>query len=382
MNYLAIDLYKDFECIAGDCPNTCCAGWGIIIDEATRKKMVEKEEILGIAAEDWLEHINGSYRAKLIDCRCSMLNEDNLCNVVLKLGSEYLSITCQQYPRLLIKYGNITDLHMSMSCPEIISKLMSKDTIEFDFFNDGGDEDTYKYADLYLFESSVRTTMVEVVGALKNFSLETRLYIVYKMLERAIEFYEQDVLDDNAFLNEVAFYFQENILLSFEQQLRGIVSEKSRWHFLQELAYVFKEVSAYGKYEDILLTAIKYYETYNYEDYVQHLELFSDAFAEYEKFYTNYWITHIFMDAMEIPEYDKAKNKFIYAAANFCIIQSIALANFVQNGMKLSREDYILIISNVCRTMEHNIKFRDKLAEVLNENNAICIAGLMLMILK
>ena len=27
------DYYKDFSCIAGACPDTCCAGWQIMIDE-------------------------------------------------------------------------------------------------------------------------------------------------------------------------------------------------------------------------------------------------------------------------------------------------------------------------------------------------------------
>ncbi len=30
MNYLAVDLYQDFECIADACPNTCCAGWTLV----------------------------------------------------------------------------------------------------------------------------------------------------------------------------------------------------------------------------------------------------------------------------------------------------------------------------------------------------------------
>ena len=44
MNYLAVDLFRDFECIADACPNTCCAGWGITIDESTHQKMIEHEE--------------------------------------------------------------------------------------------------------------------------------------------------------------------------------------------------------------------------------------------------------------------------------------------------------------------------------------------------
>ena len=39
MNHIAVDIYRDFECIAGACPNTCCAGWRIDIDAETSRKM-------------------------------------------------------------------------------------------------------------------------------------------------------------------------------------------------------------------------------------------------------------------------------------------------------------------------------------------------------
>ena len=382
MNYLSIDLYKDFECIAGDCPNTCCAGWTILIDEATRQKMVEKEDDLGVKAEEWLIDRNGATCAKLTNFRCCMLNENNLCNVVLKLGPEYLSETCKQYPRLLAKYGSVIECHMSLSCPEIISQLMDKECIQFDFSSNEEKEEPFEYAELYLFESAVRTTMVNVMDALRNFSLETRLYIVYKMLEKAMEYYEQDVLDENALMQEISFYLQENVLLSFEQQMGGVVSENARFKFLKELRTVYETVITYGEYKDMLATATDYYKKCTYEDYIEHLELFREVTAGYERFYTNYWIAHIFLDAMAVPEYELAKGKMIYVAAEFCIIQSVALAIFVKNGMKLSREKYTLIISYICRIMEHNSEFRNKLTDILNENNTVSVAGLLLMILK
>ena len=38
MKYTVPDYYQDFECIAGDCPDTCCAGWQIVIDKKSQKK--------------------------------------------------------------------------------------------------------------------------------------------------------------------------------------------------------------------------------------------------------------------------------------------------------------------------------------------------------
>ena len=31
-------FYKEFSCIASACPDTCCAGWQIVADEAALKK--------------------------------------------------------------------------------------------------------------------------------------------------------------------------------------------------------------------------------------------------------------------------------------------------------------------------------------------------------
>ena len=35
------EYFKDFKCIASECEDTCCAGWGIVIDDETYKKYGE-----------------------------------------------------------------------------------------------------------------------------------------------------------------------------------------------------------------------------------------------------------------------------------------------------------------------------------------------------
>ena len=38
MQYTVPHYYKKFRCIAGECPDTCCAGWQIQIDPASLRK--------------------------------------------------------------------------------------------------------------------------------------------------------------------------------------------------------------------------------------------------------------------------------------------------------------------------------------------------------
>ena len=35
--------YKEFVCAAGDCPDTCCAGWDVVVDEETAARYAAVE---------------------------------------------------------------------------------------------------------------------------------------------------------------------------------------------------------------------------------------------------------------------------------------------------------------------------------------------------
>lgn len=39
MEYVYPDYYRQFTCIGGECPDTCCAGWEIVIDDKTLKSI-------------------------------------------------------------------------------------------------------------------------------------------------------------------------------------------------------------------------------------------------------------------------------------------------------------------------------------------------------
>ena len=44
MKYLISDLYSDYECIGGECPETCCGGWDIVIDDKSYEKYNDLQE--------------------------------------------------------------------------------------------------------------------------------------------------------------------------------------------------------------------------------------------------------------------------------------------------------------------------------------------------
>lgn len=102
------DYYKEFTCIADVCPDTCCAGWQIVIDEKSLKKYRRvKGPFRGRLHNDidWKEQVFHQYHR-----RCAFLNEKNLCDIYSEIGKEMLCDTCRKYPRHiknLKDFGNI-----------------------------------------------------------------------------------------------------------------------------------------------------------------------------------------------------------------------------------------------------------------------------------
>lgn len=81
-------FYKEFSCIAGACPDTCCAGWQIMIDEKSLQKYRRFKGPFRNRLHndiDWKEHFFCQY-----DKRCAFLNEDNLCDIYSEAGKDML----------------------------------------------------------------------------------------------------------------------------------------------------------------------------------------------------------------------------------------------------------------------------------------------------
>ena len=112
------NYYKEFSCIAGACPDTCCAGWQIVIDDQTLKKYQHFKGPFRNRLHndiDWKEHVFRQYNR-----RCAFLNEENLCDIYTEAGPEMFCRTCRNYPRHIEEFEGLREISLSLSCPEAI----------------------------------------------------------------------------------------------------------------------------------------------------------------------------------------------------------------------------------------------------------------------
>lgn len=118
MKYYFPDYIKDFVCLADKCPDTCCAMWEICIDDDTLEYYKNVPGEFGVRLKNSIVNDeDGDPVFRLNGRRCPFLNNDNLCDIHIKLGEEHTCEVCREHPRFTEIYDCFTEISLSASCP-------------------------------------------------------------------------------------------------------------------------------------------------------------------------------------------------------------------------------------------------------------------------
>lgn len=169
--------YQRFKCIGPECEDTCCDGWGVLVDEATYGKY-QNPELPLVAGKvlSTLVEINpartsaGDFaRVKLEGSRCPALL-DGLCAIQQTLGEENISDLCSMYPRVVSVTGSVLEKSLHLSCPEA-ARLVLLDPDAMCLEEHAGDGQPYRAGSLTLLANNtpddnvhrVRSFVMEVI---------------------------------------------------------------------------------------------------------------------------------------------------------------------------------------------------------------------------
>lgn len=123
------NYYKKFHCIAGSCPDTCCAGWEIPVDKASELRYRQVRKSGNIQNKNFARKLKKHVKQGRIiseDVTCPFLNRDGLCEMYIELGPEALCHTCARHPRHLEDYGNPHEIVLLLSCPEAARLILEE----------------------------------------------------------------------------------------------------------------------------------------------------------------------------------------------------------------------------------------------------------------
>ncbi len=121
------NVYDQFRCLADKCPDSCCKGWEVDVDEEAAAAYRAMEGSLGERLRQVLKTEDGSTSMILENGRCPMWRQDGLCQIQAEKGHDGLCRVCREYPRLYMDYGDFSEWGLEMSCPEA-ARLLFADT--------------------------------------------------------------------------------------------------------------------------------------------------------------------------------------------------------------------------------------------------------------
>lgn len=185
MQFTFPNYYNRFSCIADACPDTCCAGWQIVIDDKALKKYQHFRGPFRNRLHndiDWKEHVFRQY-----DRCCAFLNEENLCDIYTEAGPEMFCKTCRNYPRHIEEFEGLREISLSLSCPEAARILLSqREKVQFVTREKESHEEVYDDFDYLLFTAltDTRDMLIEVIQD-RSVPMQKRLW---KLLAIAHDF--------------------------------------------------------------------------------------------------------------------------------------------------------------------------------------------------
>ena len=123
------DYYKEFKCIGGVCAHNCCIGWEIDIDPDTAAFYRTVSGEMGLRLKENIAWDGEEPHFILGEKeRCPFLNRDNLCDIILDLGEEYICGICTDHPRFRNELPGRMETGIGLCCEEAGRLILGKTT--------------------------------------------------------------------------------------------------------------------------------------------------------------------------------------------------------------------------------------------------------------
>lgn len=367
------DYYNEFACLADQCEDTCCAGWQIVIDDASLEayKKVEGEFRERLRSSiDWEE---GTFHQK-DGRRCAFLNDDNLCDLYTALGEESLCTTCTNYPRHIEEFENIREYTLSVSCPEAARILLNKkEKVTFLEEEVEGEEEWEDFD--FLFHSQLaeaRTVMLQILQS-REMNIGLRAYLVWEMGRELQEYVDEDRL---FFLDEI-FEKYEN-----EETRERLQAEWEQLHSVQ---------GAKQLYDASIRSYMKFYQLEQLHDHWEsHLEETEDILyragsgayrtlrEEFEKWMKEHfpdyeiWLEQLLVYFIQTYFCGAVYDGYIASKVKMSIISvhmifEMLMARWYRNEAFLDMEEVIQVVYEYSRELEHSDWNLEKIEQLLDE---------------
>ena len=379
------EYFKEFKCIASECEDTCCAGWGIVIDDETYDKYQKVDGAFGDRLKSEIVHDAGENIFVLKGNDCPFLNESKLCDIYNELGEEGLCYTCRQYPRYLEEFGSLREMGISLSCPEA-ARIILRDSKKATFELSENNEEVSTYNDinarLYIELMQCRKIVFDILQD-RSIKLNYRAAIILSFAKEI-----QDKIDENemADIKDIREkYSNESFIKELLSNLNQYKNNKDdKYNNMHEYFNVFKNLKHINPNDPLGLDdAIRYF--WQSEDDKEIYLSKNDSFNKYyeESMYKFehilvYFIFRYFMKA--VFDYDVSA-KVKTAIVSYLMIKELAIVRFTEEG-DFTEEDMVDIAHMYSKDIEHLEENIESLAEIFETNEVFSVEKMIITLMN
>ena len=395
MKVLKPFYYDDFKCIADKCIDNCChMQWKITIDEKTYKKYRKLKGPWGKKINNNITRIrkNNSYlsygKIKLKDCGCSLLDEEGFCSIHAQLGEKYLSNTCRMYPRNIIKYNDIYERNLTMSCPEVARYFVKH---QGDFYFNMDEEELLDLDKEYIINKNydenlynllwnARGLAIEIVQ-FKEIDIWKRVVFVKSLCDKV-----QKIIDKNDYEN------YEKILKNFRGEIVNVDTINSldkitivpniKMQFTKAILQLRNNVGIKNeKYLKLIDEYNELVEKNNNDILIIEIENeFNEILNEYNNIMENLLVYLIYKYFMKVLYTKNLEVEISNIMISYAVIKILLLARWYKNNKKLEEEDFIEIFYLFSREIEHSNVFLNKLHNNIKDAGYDSVAYMTILV--
>ena len=210
-------FYDSFCCLASTCPDSCCAGWEIPVDEKSEKYYRSLNTGFGkLVVSKLTKNAEDETVFALENSRCPFLNKENLCDIRINFGHEHTCVTCRQHPDFIEEYDGFTEICPSLSCPAAAALILSPQA-RYPVHGTAGDDE------YLVFLLSLREEIFAILNSEGNFSAASA-DIIRLVYERENAFSGEYPGDDIPFENNAEYTPDEDEILNYFYEITACFS--------------------------------------------------------------------------------------------------------------------------------------------------------------
>lgn len=361
MEYRIPHYFNDFQCVAAECKDTCCAGWAIMIDENSLETYKKLEGPFGNRLRNSINWEEGSFQQ--YERRCAFLNEQNLCDIHMEAGEHMLCDTCRDYPRHKEEYEGLREGSLSLSCIEAAKIILGcKEPVQFIVFEDEEEDEEFEDFDYLLFTKlmDAREKMIWLLQK-RDVDIMIRISMVLDLAQKmqdaldADEVFRMDELIENFGNMDQLIEFQkdaeshpigENEYCSTMRKIFRIFNKlevlKSDWP-----EYVKKaEFALYGEGQSV-------YEE-NRKRFHKSIGLKSNSYEIWSCWLEQLMVYFVFTYFCGAVYDDNMIGKMQTAVVSVLLTQELSIAKWIEQKEHLDFDGFVDIAHRVSREIEHS----------------------------